>query len=210
MSGSGDTAIVAASNVALAHIGARSISGMQENSVEARSCLRLFSSIRDRTLSMRDWRFATARSLLAPSGGDAPFPWQYQYLQPAQCIKPRAVTVTTSGSNDMANDDRVPFEEGVADIAGVLTQIINTSVTPAALEYTYQIVDPSLWDLGFMSAFALQLAAEIAIPITGNGKLAQAMRQAAAAAMDMMQPDGKNEGVSQQQRGADSIYARGG
>lgn len=195
-------------NLALARLGARSIATLGDNSVEARSCNRLFNTVRDLLLGVQEWRFATARSGLIATDGGAPFPFLYQYVRPGFCIKPRFLTVAANGQNNMANDDRVPYEEGVATVDGVLAQVINTTISPATLVYTYQVTDPTLWEPTFLSTMSIQLAAEIALPVTGSGQIADAMAKAAERAMQALEPGVSNQGVSRQQRGSDSQAAR--
>ena len=199
---SGSTyAPVDVANMALSRLGARSIATLNDNSVEARACNRLFNVARDMMLAAADWRFATARSPLAQSGNAEtviPFPWTYEYLRPAYCIKPRFLTVAQSAEAfyNAGNDDRVPYEEAISVVGGQQVGVIWTTVSPAMLCYTYQVANVSLWEPGFVSAFSMQLASEICMPITGNGQLASAMREAASQASSLLQPQGVNEGVN--------------
>ena len=103
------------------------------------------------------------------TGNAAPFPYTYEYARPGLCIKPRFLTVAGIGESGQSNDDRVPHEEGVNVVNGALAQVIWTTVSPANLVYTYQVVDPTLWEPTFASTMSIQLAAEIALPVTGNG-----------------------------------------
>ena len=201
-------AVVDVGNMALGRLGARSIATLGDNSVEARAVNRLFNVVRDLLLGVQDWRFATARVALGGTGQVPLFPFTYQYFKPADCIKSRYLVPTEIGQLNLANDDRVPYEEGVDVFGGTQTPIINTTISPAALVYTRQLTDPSTWDSDFVSLMSIQLAAEIALAVTGNGQVANAMRQAASQAIEGLQPSGMNEGVSAQQRGSRATDVR--
>ena len=199
-------------NMALARIGARSIATLGDNSVEARACNRLFNVARDMMLGAADWSFATAVNPLTASGNTVlPFPWTAEYLRPVSNIKSRYLVPLVLTENNLGNDDRVPFAEGVTIAGGVLASVIWTTINPAALVYTFQVTDPNLWNPGFVSAFSIQLASEIALPITGNGQIAQALREAAGQAVQLLHPAGLNEGVSGTGTGGSAqVAARGG
>jgi hypothetical protein len=185
-------------NDALARISEAPISSFTENSTKARIIARLYPRVRGLMFAAGDWRFATARAALVPSGASAPFPWAYEYLLPANVARPRMVLAGGLPADGVTLEP-VPFEEGVnaAGTAGV----IRTDVSPATLVYTMELIDPALWDAGFTSSFTIQLAAEIALGITGNGNVAQAMRQEAAISIQTQMPMGQAQSVTSARRG---------
>lgn len=192
-------------NAALARISERTISSFTENSPAARAVARLYSRSRSLMFAAMDWRFATARAELgAPT--EAAFPWQYEYPLPPNVSRSRMV-LPSQGEGWNVGGEPIPFEEGVTAVPAMgvtpatFVRVIRCDITPATLIYTALIEDPTLWDDGFAAAFTVQLAAELAFTITGNGQIAQGMRQEAQAAVQSQMPAGQAQSITPQSRG---------
>lgn len=183
-------------NVALARLSEGTISAFTENSHQARAVAMLYPRVRALMFAALDWKFATSRAPLT-SGAAGVFPWAYEYAMPTNVARCRMVLATV-GSDGVALDP-VPFEEGM-NAAGT-ARVVRTDVSPGTLVYTQEVIDPTLWDGGFTSAFTVQLAAELALPITGNGQLAVALREQAGQAIQAQMPMGQTQSVTRMQRG---------
>lgn len=194
-----------AANVALARISERAISSFNENSPAARAIARLYSPCRNLMFSAMDWRFATARAQLGEQVAGA-YPWAYQYAMPDGVARVRMVLPGVDGEGS-GYGDPAPFEEGVGPVGVVVRRVIRTDISRAVLVYTALLEDPNLWDDGFFSAFTVQLAAEITLPITGNGQLAQSMRQQAVQSLQAQMPVGQAQSITPQSRGPSTTTA---
>jgi len=62
-------------------------------------------------------------------------------------------------------------------VPSINRKVIATNYDDAYIEYTYQVIDPSLFDMSFVMAFSFLLAAQIAKPVTGNDDIAKLMLQ---------------------------------
>lgn len=197
-------------NDALARLSEAPIGSFGDNTTQARIVNRLYPRVRALMFSSYDWKFATARAVLVPGGVAVP-PWAYEYALPDNVARTRMVQATRPGIDLRALGPR-EYEEGVSvALDGITVQrVIRCDVNPAVLDYTYEIIDPSVWDGGFLSCFTMQLAAELAMPITANGQLANAMAQAAQRAIASQMGPGQVQSVVQQQRGARTTSARDG
>jgi hypothetical protein len=193
-------------NDALARLAERPIGAFTDNSPAARTVARLYPRVRALLFSGGDWKFATARAALGSASAGV-YPWANEYAMPANVARCRIVVRTAVG-DDGVDLGPQPFEEGIN--AGGTARVIRTDVNPAVLIYTAEIIDPALWDAGFVSCFTLQLAAELALPITGNGNIAQEMAAAAQRAIMTQMPTGQAQAVVQAPRGpSTTTQARG-
>lgn len=200
-------------NLALGRIGTRSaIASLTEASPEAYYCRLFYAQARDATLMAEDWRFATAFQALALSG-TAPGRWRYQYAMPADCLKAHGIVDPRCIAPDAVNPATFPpvrFERGLGlDGGGAQVPAIWTDEAGAVLKYTAQVENPGLWEAAFITALSWELAAEIAVPITGNAALQQAMfvgfQQSVAAARNAS----ANQGVLTSDAVPDWLRCRG-
>lgn len=164
-----------AANDALIRLAEVPIASFADGSKPARVISALYPRVRALMFGALDWGFATAKLALTAPVAAVP-PWLWEYALPDGVVQPRYVQ-----SADGTVLGPKYFEQGVRpdDSARVLWCDLN----PVTLVYTREIIDPLKWDADFYSAFTLQLAAEIALPITGKPQLAQAMAQSAARAI---------------------------
>lgn len=176
-------------NLALLRLGQAQIQDLEEKSTEANYCNALYDDVRKEVLRDHSWNFATAIATPAVLSDENPPDWAYVYNQPSKCLRvieliPAATSandVTTLGwadsiasSNYFAGsvegaDDTIPME--------VRGDKILTNALDIAVKYTYDITDPTLFDSLFVTAFSYRLAADLAMPITGDLTKQQAMFQ---------------------------------
>ena len=152
-------------NLALAHLGASSISSITEASREAQVCKLHYDLARDSVLREHPWNFATKRLALALLAV-TPVGFDYAYAYPTDCLFAREIWRSVS------TDPLIVFE--VQAKAGGGRQIV-TDAVGAVLEYTAQITDEAQFDASFVDAFSWRLAADIAVPLTKSLPISQAM-----------------------------------
>jgi len=111
--------------------------------------------------------------------------WLYEYAMPADCLFIRHVVPNTftqgfsvplfSGgisANSSPITGSVKFEKATDEINGVDTTVILTNQPQALLIYTKRVTVVNLFDPLFFDALVSAVAANIAIPLTGDKTLA--------------------------------------
>jgi hypothetical protein len=124
---------------------------------EARLCGLFFDDLRDEVLREHAWGFAVTRARLARPVGDPPGPWPFQYQVPVDCLRPLFL--------ETAAEYRIEGDR------------LYTGLDQAVLAYVKRETDPTRFDAHFVRALAARLAAELAVPITNQKSLAEAMWQ---------------------------------
>lgn len=149
----GDTAISICSD-ALIMLGANAISSFNDGTDEANACDRLYSDIRDSTLSGYKWSFATkkvklARLLTTPVSG-----WKYQYQLPGDRLdSPRAVFDTAAPGAPVRKD---------WDIQG---DVLLTNLETVYIDYKYSVPEYAMPQY-FVQLLKYMMAWHLALPIT--------------------------------------------
>ncbi|MEW5725319.1 MAG: hypothetical protein AB1896_19550 [Thermodesulfobacteriota bacterium] len=147
-------------NMALGRLGANLINALNEPNKEARLCNLFYDDLRDELLRDHAWGFATVRSSLARLSGIAPGPWEYQYQVPSDCLR---VLFLVSSPGTKVNEFRVEGRK------------LYTNLDEATIVYVRRETDATRFDQHFVRALAARLAAELALPITDQKSLAEAM-----------------------------------
>ena len=174
---------VALANMALGLIGANYILSSSlpatDGTPEANYVNSFFAPIRRAVLEDRDWTFATTKTeLTALEDSDPDFPelpptWGYAYLVPDDCIRVvklfNGITPSFSGTSD---DPEGPELSVMYERLGKWVFCNESTVW---MKYVYDEDDTTLWSSNFVFTMAARLAAELAIPITNNVQLFQAM-----------------------------------
>lgn len=149
-------------NMALVHLGQRTITSIDEASEPARKMKLVWDSTRDEVLADGEWAFATKTEALAVVSGATSIEWDYVYQQPARCLKVRKLLneSTVDGSED------TPYEKVLLTATNSIG--IATDLEDAYIKYTYQVTDPTLFDPAFVKSLSLKLAADTAMALTGD------------------------------------------
>lgn len=148
-------------NLALSHLGiGKEIATFDtERSEEAAACRRFYDQALEQTLRDFAWPFATRTAELALVEEEPTSEWAYSYRYPANCVLVRRIP---SGTRNETRQSKTPYRVA-SDATG---RLIYTDKEDAEVEYTYNVVDPSLYPIDFVMALSLRLAVYIAPRIT--------------------------------------------
>lgn len=155
-------------NLALAYLGQAPISSLQQDNEPARWLSLFYEPVRDEVLRTHDWAFATVeKPLVQLSGNTADGKFFYAY--PADALFIRRIY------SPQRPHSPIPFEEqfDVASHARVLV----TSVESACVRYTRCMTDETQYDPAFVKCFALALACDAALALTGDVDLSARLQQ---------------------------------
>jgi hypothetical protein len=194
-------------NLALLRIGTRSsIGALNEGSVEANACARLYPLARDTILAEHPWSFAAKRASLALVGDGGLSPWSFRYAYPPDCLPARAIGPAPL---PIRPPQAVAFEvAGDTDAAGHPILTILTDQAGAVLLYTAQIANTGQFPPRFIEALSWKLAAELVSALTGEAALGQAALAMAEAALTLAKTHDGNEGLTVQQHDSDWVRGR--
>lgn len=152
------TTIIDVCNKALVILGQRKvITGLNQDSIEARALNQIYTQTVDWCLSMANWNFARKTQVLTqrrvtnsdPTWSDnlpSP-PWSFEYSLPENFIK--AIYLTDNTKNTLNTSwlgEPQRFVIASDTISDVEQRVLLTNVdNPAILVYTASISDPTLW-----------------------------------------------------------------
>lgn len=175
-------ALIDLCNRALAAVAMGQIASLSEESLEARECKRYAQPLLN---EMADWSdlvpLGRKRVVLAQTPNDRAAEWNYRYAAPADMAQPIAIrsveavaqTLPQGGPYNFPAQDAIPLvfthEEGA----------IYTNVPGATLIYTRNQIDVTELPPLLQKAFADELAARIAMPLTKDVKVAQTLANVA-------------------------------
>lgn len=158
------TSVVSICNLALSNIGKDNIQDLNEPTAEARACKQFYEHVRDTLLQGYPWKFAARSLSLGEVTNDKAMEWRYAYSRPTDCLKVRSIGPTRKDAiNADGTSGALPH-----DVAGGR---IYCDVSPAFLNYTRRITDPSVFNPLFVEALAWHLAVRLAMPLTRDPKL---------------------------------------
>jgi len=171
-------------NLALARIGnTKGVSNAEtDNTVEANMCRLFYDNALGDMYESFQWPFARTRVDLGLVQTDPNPNWKYSYRVPADSGRIIAVgdadlivawDYNWAGSWNSYSDSSIripiPIYEIVSDNTG---KLIHTDIVDAVAYYERRVTEPSLWPYAFANALAWKLAADIALPLSRDPKLA--------------------------------------
>lgn len=156
-------------NKALLILGAKPIAVLTEPSNNAIQLNRVYGSVRDTVLRAHSWGFATAIESLGQLSGETVPGWTYLYASPSMSLKINKVFSDTGSSNP----DPIEYREVRSPTSA--QKAIACKVSPAYIDYTFLVDDPSLYSADFVASLAMALAAETAFLITGDKDMGAAL-----------------------------------
>ena len=239
-------------NRSLASIGTRSqIASLTENSPEARAAFLWIDVLRREILRMAPWNCAKNTNTLAlvcaapgtpenPAVGTTQWqkgqpspPWTYEYLYPADCIRPLWIvpqfstgfasgvpitTAVTGGAPSFWQGPPVRYAVGIDQIdpatglvsaTGQDAKIILTNQEFAILVYLRNVTNPDVMDDAFQQAWVAGLAARMVFQLTGDKTLANLKIKEANEYIQIARTSDGNEGLTINDVTPDFIRIRG-
>lgn len=145
---------VSIANRALLKIGGNPILSFSDESKEAQVISAVYTDIRDATLRLAQWNFATARAALAASLSEPLWGFNVLYPLPSDCLRV------------------IELENLYATYKVEGQNILTDEVAPLNIKYIKRVTDPNQFDSLFIDTFVLFLAAEICYGFTGSSSLA--------------------------------------
>lgn len=146
-------------NRALQKIGAKRISSLSEDTVNARACNACYATLRDAELRAHVWNFAIARAELAADATDPDWGRAKSYTLPADFL--RLI-------NDYPEDNSLTKDWQIEG-----NKILTDDSDPIYIRYIARITDAALMDVLFREVLSARIAMEICEEITqSNTKFA--------------------------------------
>jgi hypothetical protein len=241
-------------NRALSLIGTRStIASLSEQSNEAIAASTWIDVVRDEVARLAPWNCVKNFNLLTlscaapgtpenPNPGTSqwakgipPPPWAYEYLYPADCLRPLWIvpqfqtgfgagipitTAVTGGAPAFWNGPPVKFQVSIDQIdpgtglpasppLGIDTRIILTNQEFAILFYCKRVTLPDVMDDNFRAAWEMALAGRLVWQLSGNAQLANMKLQEANNMIIAARAVDGNEGLTINNVTPDWIRIRG-
>jgi hypothetical protein len=124
------------------------------------------------------WDFARNTQPLVATGNAAPFPWEYEWLYPANALE--VLQVAPTALVDPNNPLPVNWSVGNDVVGGTQVKVIFTNLSPALVVYNNGPQE-STWDSLFAEAVVRLLASKLAMAISGKPDTAAAELQSGGA-----------------------------
>lgn len=139
-------------NRALQKIGARRITSLVEDSVNARACLVAYETIRDAELRKHPWNFAISRGSLAADATAPDWGRTNSFTLPSDFLR-----LLAPYPEDNLNDLDWQIEDG---------KIMTDEDAPLYIRYIKRVTDANTMDVLFREALSCALAVELCDEIT--------------------------------------------
>jgi hypothetical protein len=143
-------------NLALALVGEKSITSIDDESRVAELCSVNWDAARDAVLEARPWSFAIVRRSIAAAGAAPDWGPTKRFPLPATVLR---ALQASDGAEDL-DDWRVEDRHVLTDYEG-----------PVKVRSIEQVEDPAKFSPGFVQALAAYLAYVLAVPITESRTL---------------------------------------
>lgn len=153
------------SNMALTMIGQQPISLLTDDNNRATMCNKRLGDVRDTVLRSHKWNAATKRATLAKTVTSPEFGFANQFQLPTLFIKMIATDLEGQAYKIEAGNEST----------GGDSQILLTDADTLKIVYVYQLTDVSKMDSTLKHAIACRLAADIALPLTGDLNISDMM-----------------------------------
>lgn len=156
--------------MALASLGQDTINSPSEETATARTANLFYDVVRRTLLREHDWSFSLRWRKMAKSTEPSPFlELPYVFARPADCLFLKKITY-----------EQIPHKHNLPYRLFVSEKNENLVACPyecACACYVKDEENESVFDPAFVACFALLLASELAIPITGDSNMATLMYQ---------------------------------
>lgn len=175
-------------NSALAKVGARRISSLNDDSKEARLCKEIYPRATGELLRSHPWNFAIARVQLAALAAAPAFGFAYQFQLPSDCL--RVLNVDAEFADDQVG-------QGAHYNWKIEGRLLLADDSDIKIKYVDDVTNsPHLFDLAFVEALAYRIASDLAYPLAQSNPLANRMDQQYRAALAFARTYDAQEGSS--------------
>jgi len=154
--------VVEMCNRALQKLGAKRITAITEDSVNARACNTAYNPIRLAELRAHPWACATKRAALAASSTDPLFVKQNSYPLPSDYVRL------------LPNDDGYNYNS--LDWQIEAGNIVTDDNAPLNIRYIYDLEDPNIMDALLREALSCRLALELCEELTQSNQKKESLR----------------------------------
>jgi hypothetical protein len=154
-------------NLALGKLMLSSISDLTDDTVPGLKAIEFWSACLKECLAVRPWSFATVIAALTEDEDVTPLYYSYAYTYPALAIKIWRIYDEATVDKKIGEKFRTLLIPGDTNKV-----VIETDLPDAYAEYSYFVDDAALFDAAFSDVLATRLAAELAMPLTGDQGLA--------------------------------------
>lgn len=150
------------------HLGVGRINSLTEATPAAEQCTLHYDDTLKTLLELHRWSFAQAQQALAEKATNPlSAQWDYAYQLPANCLNIHWVNDAQT-----ARDLRFAYRDPDTDRM-IMEDTIYSNVPDASIGYTALITDPTKYHQQFANALSASLAANMALSLTENGRLAR-------------------------------------
>lgn len=153
---------VSIANRALQKLGAKRITSLTDDSVNARACNACYETLRDAELRKHTWSFAVSRAALAADGTAPDWGRDNSYELPADFIK-----LLPDYPEDVTNDKDWQIEG---------RKIYTDDTAPLYIRYIARVTDPNLMDVLFREVLACRMALEMCEELTQSNTKKESIR----------------------------------
>ena len=191
-------------NDALSQIGASIITAIDDNSVNANHCQRLYPQLRRSVLRSHHWNFAEARAELAQDAVPPAFEFAFSYALPALLLKIKEY----NGANATTTTLTL-FETTLPRRYKIEGRKLLTDDGEVKIVYVQDVTDPNIWDGLFYQVITTWLASKLSNAITKDStKATELLTQVIDVLLPMAAAVDGQEGSEHPFRVDDLIWGR--
>lgn len=159
-------------NDALSQIGATVITGIDDGSINANHCKRMYPALLDDLLRSHHWNFAMRRAVLVADAAAPLFEFAFSYTLPTDSLK---IVEYNGASLDTTNLSL--FESTTVSRYKIEGRKLLTNDGEVKIVYVARVTDPNVWDSLFYQVVAGWLASKLASAITKDARMARDLLQ---------------------------------
>lgn len=189
-------------NLALTRLGVKNIASLTDASEQARKVAQVYDNALDTVLQEHDWSFAASQpTVLIEAPNLTAVGWDYVYALPTKCLFVRRVY------NESTLDCKDEQDFKKVFVPSINAEVIYSNLDEAVCDYTYQVLDESIFSPSFVTALSLYLAHMVGPALVGSAYNGQAYQEYLRA-LDVARATNKSEGKETVDRPSDYEAAR--
>lgn len=155
-------------NMALGHIGiSERIESISDDVPEADSCNLHYTTVLDKALAAFDWQFARRLVTLTEDADDPPDPWSYQYVYPADVVRPLRIDDLRTSRQSRS---RIRFSSYTKS-TGARVLVCDVAPADAKLWYTHRETNLAIYPEWFVDFLSWLLAAHIVGELVSDSRI---------------------------------------